>query len=158
MPHDCVKRRIQTEPSIASRAHEHKTLNLFRPSGQKCGLELIRITLWQNCRRRTRFFAQQNQPTHRSVICGRRREIMSRRDEIVKKRGVPFSQTQAVGLGSVKPSLRLSLQAGTPSARGVSPEKRQTWHWHVREKDAAFDQCGKRPHRSARGFCSPEFL
>ena len=167
MPHDCAKRRTQTEPSILRNEPMNADLTSFRPRGQKMRAEMDQDNSMAKSPPAHQIFCSSNQPTHQSLkSCGKKARNYVPAGLNCQKPGGSFSRLQICAAPSCPAGCRpVSVltsylkplpPAGTPSAHGVSPEIRQTWRWRGREKAAASGQCGKRPLRSARGSCFPE--
>src|ERR1044071_9196096 len=112
MPHDCVKRRIQTESSVCVSRPRTQTLIRSGQEAKKRGLKLIRTTLWQNHRPHQIFCATEPANTPVFIHAERKRGIMSRRDGIVKKRLGRFSQGVKLMSGCAIPAA-----PSTPSHR-----------------------------------------
>src|SRR5579859_301061 len=97
MPHDCTKRRTQTESSIAHLlriAPINADLNSFRPKRQKMRAEIDQDNSMAKSPPAPDFCVSEPANTRVFIHVERKRGIMSRRDGIVKKRCAAFPRSK----------------------------------------------------------------
>jgi hypothetical protein len=70
MPHDCVKQRIQTEPSIATRAHERKILKFVQAKRPKMWAEIDQGQLYGKIADPAPDFLLSRTSQHTGLACG----------------------------------------------------------------------------------------